>query len=147
MQMTINLPPPPTHQAALRILKTRDGRQFIGKMAKSSAKKWSQAATLLLKAEAARRGHQMVTDACYVYVKFYYPHTKESKREAVRGGYTVVDKSTRPDLDNLAKGVLDCLVDAGVLKDDGLICQLNLCKYYADTEQVTIDITHKESNT
>lgn len=147
MQFILPLPPPPTHQAALRILKTRDGRQFIGKMAKSSAKKWSQVATLLLKAEATRRGYQMVNEACYVYVKFYYPHTKDSKRVAVRGKYTVIDKATRPDLDNLAKGVLDCLVDAGVLKDDGLICQLNLSKFYADTEQVTIDITHKESDT
>ena len=143
MEFTLSLPPPPTHQAALRILKTRDGRQFIGKMARSNAVKWCKAATLLLKAEAGRRGYQMVSEACYVYVKFYYPHTKESKREAVRGGYTVVDKATRPDLDNLAKGVLDCLVDAGVLKDDGMICQLNLCKYYADTEKVTIDIVKK----
>jgi Holliday junction resolvase RusA-like endonuclease len=143
MEFILSLPPPPTHQAALRILKTRDGRQFIGKMARSNAVKWCKAATLLIKAEANRRGYQMVSEACYVYIKFYYPHTKESKREATRGGYTVVDKATRPDLDNLAKGVLDCLVDAEVLKDDGLICQLNLCKYYADTEKVTIDIVTK----
>jgi Holliday junction resolvase RusA-like endonuclease len=140
MQFTLSLPPPPTHQAALRILKTRDGRQFIGKMARSNAVKWCKAATLLIKAEAGRRGYQMVAQACYVNIRFFYPHTKESKREATRGGYVVVDKATRPDLDNLAKGVLDCLVDAGVLKDDGLICQLSLAKYYSDIEQVTIDI-------
>jgi Holliday junction resolvase RusA-like endonuclease len=144
MQLTLPLPPPPTHQAALRILKTKDGRQFIGKMARSNAVKWGKAATLLLRAEASRLDHEMVQEACYVHIKFYYGHTKDSKREAQRGGYTVVDKATRPDLDNLAKGVLDCMVDAGVLKDDGLICQLTLAKYYADTEQVTIDIVTKE---
>jgi Holliday junction resolvase RusA-like endonuclease len=144
MQFTLHLPPPPTHQAALRILKTRDGRQFIGKMARSNAVKWGKAATMLLCAEVGRQGHALITEACYVHIKFYYGHTKESKREAVRGGYTVIDKATRPDLDNLAKGVLDCMVDAGVLKDDGLICQLTLAKYYADTEQVTIDIVTEE---
>jgi Holliday junction resolvase RusA-like endonuclease len=58
-----------------------------------------------------------------------------------------VEKATRPDLDNLAKGVLDCMVDAGVLKDDGQISRLTLAKYYSDTEMVTIDITHKEWDT
>lgn len=144
MQFTLHLPPPPTHQAALRILKTKDGRQFIGKMARSNAVKWGKAATLLLRAEFNRLAYNPVEEACYVHIKFYYSHTIESKRAATRGGYTVIEKATRPDLDNLAKGVLDCMVDAGVLKDDGLICQLTLAKYYADTEQVTIDIITKE---
>lgn len=143
MQFILPLPPPPTHQAALRILKTKDGRQFIGKMARSSAVKWGKAATLILRADANRFEYNTVDEPCYVHIKFYYPHTKESKREAVREGYTVIDKATRPDLDNLAKGVLDCMVDAGLLKDDGLVCQLTLAKYYADTGQVTIDIVTK----
>jgi Holliday junction resolvase RusA-like endonuclease len=142
MEFTLHLPPPPTHQAALRILKTRDGRQFIGKMAKSSAKKWSQAATLLLKADAAKQGHKTIDGNCYVRINFFYPHTKDSKRVASRDKLQFVEKATRPDLDNLAKGVLDCLVDAEVLKDDGQISRLTLSKYYSDTEMVTIDITH-----
>ena len=55
----IAIEPPPTHQAALRILKTRDGRQFIGKMAKSSAKKWSVEATRLM---SAARGNSVTFD-------------------------------------------------------------------------------------
>ena len=141
MEFTLHLPPPPTHQAALRILKTRDGRQFIGKMAKSSAKKWSQAATLLLKAEMNKQGYQTIDGVCRVGINFYYPHTKDSKRAADREKLQFIEKATRPDLDNLAKGVLDCMVDAGVLKDDGQISRLTLSKYYSDIEMVTIDIT------
>ena len=142
MEFTLHLPPPPTHQAALRILKTRDGRQFIGKMASSKAAKWGKAATLLLKAEAIKKEYKTIDGICYVRINFFYPHTKDSKRVANRDKLQFVEKSTRPDLDNLAKGVLDCLVDAEVLKDDGQISRLTLSKYYSDTEMVTIDITH-----
>lgn len=146
MQFILPLPPPPTHQAALRILKTRDGRQFVGKMASSKAAKWGKAATLLLKAEVNRFGYPMVDEACRVLIKFYYKHTKESGRVAKHSDFEIVRKATRPDLDNLAKGVLDCMVDAGALKDDGLICDLHLLKYYADTEKVTIDIIKYEDD-
>jgi Holliday junction resolvase RusA-like endonuclease len=147
MEFTLHLPPPPTHQAALRILKTRDGRQFVGKMASSKAAKWGKAATLLLKAEVARQDHKTIEGVCYVRVNFYYSHTKDSKRVADREKLQFIEKATRPDLDNLAKGVLDCMVGAGVLKDDGQIARLTLSKYYSDTEMVTIDITHKEWDT
>jgi|APGre2960657423_1045063.scaffolds.fasta_scaffold00008_16 Holliday junction resolvase RusA-like endonuclease len=144
MKFILSLPPPPTHQAALRILKTRDGRQFIGKMAKSSAKKWSVAATLMMKSEIAQKGYVTIDGACYVTIKFYYPHTKDSKRWSVKSNQQFVKKCTRPDLDNLAKSVLDCLVDAGAIKDDGLIVNLILAKYYTDTEQVVVDIHSDE---
>lgn len=147
MEFILQLPPPPTHQAALRILKTRDGRQFIGKMASSKAAKWGKAATLLLKAEAAKQGHKTIEGVCYIKVTFYYTHTKDSQRIATREKRQFIEKATRPDLDNLAKGVLDCLVNAEVLKDDGLISRLTLAKYYSDTEMVTIDITHGEWDT
>lgn len=146
MKFALEIPPPPTHQAALRILKTKDGRQFIGKMARSNAVKWGKAATLILKAEANRLGYPMVDEACCVVIKFYYKHTKESARAAKQSDFGIVRKFTRPDLDNLAKGVLDCMVDAGILKDDGLICDLHLLKYYADTEKVTIDIIKYEDD-
>jgi len=147
MEYILNLPPPPTHQAALRILKTRDGRQFIGKMARSNAVKWCKAATMLIKAESARRGYKTIEGVCYVRINFYYKHTKDSLRVSNRDKLQFVEKATRPDLDNLAKGVLDCLVDAEVLKDDGQISRLTLSKYYSDTEKVTIDITHGEWDT
>lgn len=140
MNIVIKLPPPPTHQAALRILKTRDGRQFIGKMAKSSAKKWANAATLMIKSEMNRLGHTMMEGALGVCITFYYLHTKDSDRQSKKDNDPIVAKITRPDLDNLAKSVLDCLVDSGAIKDDGLIHILTLKKYYAYEEKVVVDI-------
>ncbi len=132
--------PPPTHQAALRILKTRDGRQFIGKMAKSSAKKWAVAATLMLSQQREIKQAQTIDAPCIVSLTFYYPHTKESEKFCKRTNQTHIAKSTRPDLDNLAKSVLDAMVDAGVLKDDGAIVELALAKYYAAEPKVVVDI-------
>jgi Holliday junction resolvase RusA-like endonuclease len=139
----IAIEPPPTHQAALRILKAKDGRQFIGKMAKSSAKKWSVEATRLM---SAARGNSVSFDKpVQVGIVFIYPHTKESKRTADKTGADVVIKSTRPDLDNLAKSVLDALVDSGWLKDDSLIIELILRKCHGEQAMVIVDITeHQE---
>ena len=116
-------------------------------MASSKAAKWGKAATLLLKAQVAKQNHKTIEGVCYVRVNFYYSHTKESKRVSDREKLQFVEKATRPDLDNLVKGLLDSMVDAGVLKDDGQITRLTLSKYYSDTEMVTIDITHGEWDT
>ncbi len=140
MEFTLHLPPPPTHQAALRILKTRDGRQFIGKMASSKAAKWCKAANLLIKSEMNRRGYHKACGCLGVTVTFYYKHTKESERESRRTGDPFVMKTTRPDLDNLAKSVLDCLVQSDAIEDDGRIFWLTLKKFYASEEKVVVDI-------
>jgi Holliday junction resolvase RusA-like endonuclease len=37
-----------------------------------------------------------------------------------------------PDVDNLAKAVLDALVEIGFLRDDRLVRRLSVCKHYAE---------------
>ena len=56
----------------------------------------------------------------------------------------VVDHTKRPDFDNLAKGVVDGIVRAGILKDDGCITDATVQKRYADDDHpvgVEIDLT------
>ncbi|CAB5238231.1 Rus Holliday junction resolvase [uncultured Caudovirales phage] len=132
--------PPPTHQAALRILKTRDGRQFIGKMAKSSAKKWSNTAVLLMKSEFNKQRWKPLDAPCQVGIILVYPHTKESKRLQEKTGKQLIIKSTRPDVDNVVKSILDCLVDSQWLTDDGLIVELIIKKFHGTTPSVIVDI-------
>lgn len=140
----IPVEPPPTHQAALRILKNKaTGKMFVGKMEKSSAKKWCKEAIRLM--QDVRQKH-VPPDIHYdiplqVGIVFVYPHTKESKKLADKTGADVVVKSTRPDLDNLSKSVLDCLVDSGWIKDDGLIVELILRKGHGERPMVIVDIT------
>lgn len=139
---TINLciEPPPTHQAALRILKTRDGRQFIGKTSKSSNVKWSKTAILLMKSEFVKHQWKTLDEAAQVGVLLVYPHTKESAKIQGRTGAMFVPKSTRPDVDNVVKTILDCLVDSQWITDDGLIVELIIKKVYGKDAAVFIDI-------
>lgn len=56
----------------------------------------------------------------------------------------VVDHTKKPDFDNLAKSVVDGLVQGGILKDDGLITDATIQKRYADAlhpEGVEVDLT------
>lgn len=134
--ISLRIDPPPTHQAALRILKTKDGRQFIGKMSKSSAKKWNVEFTLLLREAKTKFQVKTHEGPTRVGIVFVYPHTKQTAKIKANS----VPKVTRPDVDNLAKSVLDCMVEAGWLKDDNLIVELILKKIHATTAQVVIDI-------
>lgn len=108
---------------------------FVGKMAKSSAKKWGTEFTLLLREAKAKFQVKTYEGATRVGIVFVYPHTKQSAKQ----GHSI-PKTTRPDVDNLAKSVLDCMVDAGWLKDDNLIVELILKKIHSETAQVVIDI-------
>lgn len=140
----IPVEPPPTHQAALRILKNKaTGKMFVGKMEKSSAKKWCAEAIRLMKDAKTTHipSHPPFDIPIQVGIVFIYPHTKESKKIADKTGDDVVVKSTRPDLDNLSKSVLDCLVDSGWIKDDGLIVELILRKGHGERPMVIVDIT------
>jgi Holliday junction resolvase RusA-like endonuclease len=140
----IPVEPPPTHQAALRILKNKaTGKMFVGKMEKSSAKKWCNEATRLM-VDAKRQNcpdAAPLDEPIQVGIVLIYPHTKESKKIADKTGEDVVVKSTRPDLDNLSKSVLDCLVNSGWIKDDGLIVELILRKGHGESPMVIVDIT------
>ena len=134
--ISLRIEPPPTHQAALRILKNKKtGAMFVGKMAKSSAKKWSTEFTLRLREAKHKYSIREYDGPTTVGLVFVYPHTKESAKKG-----NSVAKVTRPDVDNLAKSVLDCMVDAGWMKDDNLIVELILKKIHAETAQVVIDI-------
>jgi len=108
---------------------------FVGKMAKSSAKKWNVEFTALLIEAKSKFNVKTYTGPTTVGVVFVYPHTKQSAKE----GHSV-PKVTRPDVDNLAKSVLDCMVSAGWLEDDNLIVELILKKIHAPSAQVVIDI-------
>lgn len=56
----------------------------------------------------------------------------------------IVDHTKKPDFDNLAKGVVDGLVQGRILKDDGCVTDATIQKRYADDEHpegVEIDLT------
>lgn len=77
------------------------------------------------------KGVQLDCEQVSVFLLFKMPRAKlhfntrgELKPSAPR------DHTKRPDVDNLAKAVLDALVDQGVIKDDSLVTRLEVAKEY-----------------
>lgn len=68
------------------------------------------------------RPPQMMTGAVRVKITFFYPAKKPHKHGE--------PKATRPDLDNMAKLLIDCATRSGYWRDDGQIADLRIIKAY-----------------
>lgn len=106
-----------------------------------------------LKADINRRndgiGREfMFTYAVAVKIDFFFPNPTSTPK---RDRNTTFAKVTRPDVDNMAKGLLDCLTEVGLIQDDALIFDLHIRKFTTGQHHVgigititdDIDITHK----
>ena len=61
------------------------------------------------------------TGPLYVDITFYIRPSKSKKRD-------LTHHAIKPDIDNLAKFILDTIVKNGMLSDDKIICQLSCQK-------------------
>jgi Holliday junction resolvase RusA-like endonuclease len=84
-----------------------------------------------------------------VWMVFQFPrpqhHFGTGMNAGVQKKSAPIAHTIRPDLDNLAKPVLDALTDSGVFwKDDGAVCELHLGKRYAQDPGVLITISSEQ---
>ena len=54
-------------------------------------------------------------------------------------------KTSRPDVDNVAKLLIDCMTKLGFWVDDAQIARLRVSKHYAEGEQAQITISWREA--
>ena len=133
---TINcVPPKSTHQASLRIMKRRDGTQFVGKCETSKGKKVQRE---LLTLFAEHRPPEMLSGPLGVAVDWVYPWRKSEPKKNRTTGLKPCD--TRPDVDNLAKCVLDIMTRLGFWGDDGQVAALTFCKFWGDKPRIGVSI-------
>lgn len=127
MIKAIILGDPPTVTAQQKGVMVRNGRPFF------FTKKKVQDAKDRLTAELRRHKPRHPIDwPVLVHIKFVFKPTKARPFERVHG--------VRPDIDNLAKGVLDCLVPAGWITDDALIDQLIATKGRSADARLEVEI-------
>ena len=127
------IPSNSSHQGSLRILKKKDGSQFVGKFASSKAKKWENELLTLFAPHAPK----LVPD-CPVMVScvWVFPWRKsETKKNRARG---LLPKDTKSDADNLWKGIGDVLTRLGFYKDDSQIYDLQLKKFWGNDTGIGI---------
>ena len=133
------IPPKSTHQASLRIMKRRDGSQFVGKMENS---KGAQVKRDIISLLAEHRPAEPFAGPVQLVIGWAYPWRKsEPKRNRITGQRWC---DTRPDCDNLAKMVIDCMTRLAFWGDDSQVAWLNFSKWWADRPGIIVGIRELE---
>ena len=133
------VPPKATHQGSAMILRRKDGSPFVGKASNSAGAKAKKTLLVMLCANAPP---QPFDGATAVSVDMVFPWRKcEPKYRKEKGR---VPMTTKPDLDNLAKLVLDVLVDARYLTSDQIISKLAMRKSWGDEVGITIELENDD---
>lgn len=110
-------------QGSKRGFVTKTGRVAMVEMAGTPLKNWRESITWVMRGEAARIGWE-ATDAP-ISVKLIFELKQPKKPKAMY-------PSTRPDVDKLARAVLDAITDAGFIwQDDSQVVRLSAEKKYA----------------
>lgn len=68
----------------------------------------------------------------------YRPARSVPKR--VREGMIGLGMEGKPDVDNAAKGVLDCLTQAGIWGDDAAVVRLMVKQIWADSDYIAVKV-------
>lgn len=128
-------PPKSTAQGSMRIMKRKDGSQFVGKMASSKGKKTQNELMTLLS--------QHVPDIPLggplgVEIHWAYPWRKSEPKKNRTFGFRYCD--TRPDVDNLCKMLFDCMTRLGFWNDDSQISVLCFKKVWSDEPCIKISV-------
>jgi len=129
------VPPKTTQQSNARIMKRKDGSQFVGKMKDSKGEKVKQSLLSLFKPHRPETPLQGPIQFLVVYT---YPwRTSEPKKNRVNG-YRLHDK--RPDYDNMLKIPQDALSTLNFWNDDSVISDGRLIKAWGDEPGIGVYI-------
>lgn len=80
---------------------------------------------------AGHRPDEPITTGCKLFVKWCFPRGRHGQGEY---------RTTKPDTDNLQKLLKDCMTAAGFWKDDALVAEEIVGKYWADPPGIYIRI-------
>ena len=138
LSFTINCNPPKhTAQGGKRILKTKDGRFFIGKKSDSKAQQTENELLMML---YPYRPEKPLEGALKLKIKWVYPFRKSEPKKNRQGELLCC---TRPDIDNLCKLLFDIMTRLGFWLDDSQIADLQFTKCWSDNPRIEILIKDK----
>lgn len=96
-----------------------------------------QAMDALAKALAPHRPPSAFVGPLELWLTLVFPYRKTEKA-AIRHAGKLIPHTTRPDIDNLAKGYIDALMHARILAEDGLVAAMHLSKWWGPEDFVGI---------
>lgn len=88
---------------------------------------------------ALPKGWKPLEGAVCLHVHLCYPYRKQERKSVIRAGKEI-PHDRRPDLDNLLKNLVDSLVTAGLVQDDGQVCDLFATKRRGPRPYWTVDV-------
>ena len=103
---------------------------------------WMEAAVVMLREQ--RQGEPFAGPVAVEIVAYWpLPKTRPAwctkERWKDRAATLGISYATKPDADNVAKIVLDAMVEAGILEDDRFVVQLSISKHCApDTGRIDL---------
>lgn len=133
-------PPTSTHQANLRILRTRDGRQFVGKMKNNKVTNWSNEFGRYI-----QKPVKPIEGPIRVYIRLYYTPPKYLLPKISK--CKILVKTTKPDVDNVVKAILDQFTKAEYWVDDSQVWAITVEKYWAARPRVAVYIDQNQQPT
>jgi len=124
-------PPKSTHQANLRVLRSKSGKMFVGKMKNNKVSAWVDLARPYM---VAGKPDKPCEGPIRVYIRLYYSPPKYLLPKISKCKTLV--KTTKPDVDNVVKVILDEFTKIGYWLDDAQIWSIQIEKYWSTEPSV-----------
>lgn len=144
-EINMNITPPTAtaqHKGERVIFDKKTRRPMVMHYTKAPQKKAHDMYCKLLSHDFATRKDGIGTEFMFtkplaVEIDFKFPHSVNVPK---RDKNKTFARTTRPDLDNMAKGLLDCLMEVGLIQDDAQIFDLRLRKFNVNAKSQGIRI-------
>lgn len=128
--------PPKTTFQAKKIMRTKDGRQFVGK-----TKEAAESAATLASMLAPHRPDKPLAGQVWMAVVVTWPYRKSdlsTKAKRDQAATRSVPHTVKPDIDNFAKGLLDCMAQMLFIENDQCVYDLHLTKRFGMSPGIEI---------
>lgn len=109
-------------QKGERAVVDADGRAFVLHYRKREIVRIEQAYLAALRPHAPREPLRGPVGVSFGY---YYPATKEAATAMRRAGVAMMRMTSKPDVDNIGKNLLDCMTRAGFFADDAAVALIH----------------------
>lgn len=130
-------PPKSTHQANLRVLRSKSGKMFVGKMRNNKVSAWVDMARPFM---VSGKPDKPSEGPLRVYIRLYYSPPKYLLPKFNK--CKTIVKITKPDCDNVVKVILDEFTKLGYWLDDAQIWCLCVEKYWSKEPSVQMYFDH-----
>ena len=135
--LSFRIPSMPPHRTAQQKgCMVRDGRPFFFTKA---AQRREERTVVGLVLDNLPEGFKPFEGPVSVALHFCWPYRQTEKRRVVAAG-AEVPHDRRPDVDNVCKGVLDCVTTAALWRDDAQIARLVVSKSWGPSPYWSVEV-------